>query len=210
MDIEKSYFGVSWFFDPWVRLMEYHTRKMEVLDSAHLGSRRLIISPPTDAGIPLLARANPHGKTELLCFSDRIERIAENYRRRHGINALATAVEPFFQIPAPDGNLSVVYANCLFDFCAVEDFDSMLLEIWRVLEPAGVLFAVYMAPPSNCGGRLWTWAFDRFTYLGNGCHPVSIVPHLTRNGYRILKDVSAGRLGFPARYSVSEKLTQVG
>jgi SAM-dependent methyltransferase len=143
-----------------------------------------------------------------LCFSDRIERIAAIYRRRRGLDALATPVEPFFKIPAPDESLSVVYANCLFDFCAVEDFDSMLLEVWRVLEPAGVLFAVHMAPPSSWGGRLWAWIFDRFTFLSNGCYPVSIRPHLTRTGYRILKDASAARLGFPARYSVSEKPTR--
>jgi hypothetical protein len=54
MAVEESYFSVSRFFAAWVRMMEYHTRRMEALDSAHLGSRRLIISPPTDAGIPLL------------------------------------------------------------------------------------------------------------------------------------------------------------
>jgi hypothetical protein len=140
MDVEKSYAAISWFFNPWVRLIEYHTRKMEVLESVHLGPRRLIISPPTDAGIPLLTRANAQGETELLCFSDRIEQIASQYRS---------------------------------------------------------------------GGRLWAWVFDRLTFLSNGCYPVTITAHLTRNGFRILKDVPAVRLGFPARYSVSEKPTPV-
>ncbi len=76
MGVEESYFAVSCFFATWVRVMEHHTREMEVSDSAQLGSRRLIISPPTDAGIALLARANSRGKSELLCFSDRTERIA--------------------------------------------------------------------------------------------------------------------------------------
>lgn len=205
MDVEKSYFAVSWFFNSWVRLMEYHTRQMEVFESAQLGPRRLLISPPTDAGIPLLARANADGKTDLLCFSDRIDRVAAAYRGRHEIDTLTTLVEPFFRIPVADKSLSVVYANCLFDFCAERDFDSILREIWRVLEPAGILFAVYMAPPSDRVGRLWTWVFDRLTFISNGCHPVTITTHLTRNRFRIRKDVSVARLGFPARYNVSER-----
>jgi hypothetical protein len=209
MDVENSYFAVSRFFAAWVWIMEYHTRKIEVQDSAHLGSRRLIISPPTDAGIPLLARANAHGKTGLLCFSDRIERIAADYRRRLGLDALVTYVAPFFSIPAPDEALSVVYANCLFDLCRETDFDPMLDEIWRVLEPRGVLFAVYMGTPSSYWGRVWAWTLARFSFLGHGCCPVSIASHLTRGGWRVVTDTSVVRLGFPVRYTVSEKLATV-
>lgn len=209
MDVEESYFAVSWFFDVWVRIMEHHTRKMEALDSAHLGSRRLIISPPTDAGIPLLVRANPRGQSELLCFSDRTERIATRYRKRRGLDASTTHVEPFFGIPAADEALSAVYANCLFDFCGESDFDPMLQEIWRALEPGGVLFAVYMGPPSSHVGRVWAWIFDRFNFL-YGCRPVSLAAHLTRGGFRILKDTPAVRFGFPVRYTVSEKPAHAG
>jgi SAM-dependent methyltransferase len=209
MGVEESYFAVSTFFAAWVWMMEYHTRTMEVSDSAGLGSRRLIISPPTDAGIPLLVRANAHGETGLLCFSDRIERVAAAYRRRLRLETLITHVAPFFSIPVPDEAFSVVYANCLFDFCRQEDFDPMLGEIWRVLEPRGVLFAVYMGPTSSYRGRLWAWSFERFSFLGHGCRPVSIASHLIRGGWRVVTDTSAARLGFPVRYTVSEKLANV-
>jgi len=206
-DVEKSYFTVSWFFNSWVRLMEYHTRKMESIESEQLGPRRLIISPPTDAGIPLLARANPSGQTNLLCFSIRLQRVAAKYIRSHRIENLTPIATSFFQIPARDESLSAVYANCLFDFCAEEDFDTMLREIWRVLKPGGVLFAVYMAPTSSLGSRLWTWIFDRHSFLNNGCDPVTIAVHLTSNGFIIQKEVSVPRLGFPLVYSVSERPT---
>lgn len=205
MDVEKSYFAVSWFFHSWVRLMEYHTRKMEVIESVQLGPRRLIISPPTDAGIPLLAHANSSGHTDLLCFSDRLQRVAVKYIRRRRIKSLATIVESFFQIPALDESLSAVYANCLFDFCAEEDFDLLLREIWRVLKPGGILFAVYMAPTSRLGGRFWTWIFDRLSFMSNGCHPVTIRVHLTRNSFKIQKEMFVRRLGFTVMYTVSER-----
>jgi len=50
MDVEKSYLAVSWFFDSWVRLMEYHSRQIEAFDSMQLGPRRLLICPPTGGG----------------------------------------------------------------------------------------------------------------------------------------------------------------
>jgi len=209
MDVEKSYFAVSRIFKVWVRAIEYHTRQLEALDSGPLGTRRLIISPPTDAGLPLLVGANTHGKTELLCFSDRTEQIAAAFCRTHQIDALVTRVEPFSGIPAPDQGLSAVYANCLFDFCAEPHVDSMLDEIWRVLEPNGVLFAVYMDHSTHFGGRLWTSIFDRFSLLSNGCHPVSIVPNLARRGFQILSDMPADKFGFPLRYVVSEKPARV-
>ncbi|WP_171966433.1 methyltransferase domain-containing protein [Mariprofundus micogutta] len=209
MNIEESFFSISWFFSAWVRLMEYHTRKKEVLDSARLGPRRLIISPPTDAGIPLLVQANAQGTTELLCFSDRNERKARNYSKKKRMDALTTQVKPFFKIPAADNTVSVVYANCFFDFCVDVDFNSIIQEIWRVLEPGGVLFAVYMAPPSGYRERGWEWTFARFRFLSHGCHPVTIVPHLIQGGMQILKDIPAVKLGFPIRYTVSEKPVHV-
>jgi SAM-dependent methyltransferase len=181
---------------------------MEVLDSGPLGTRRLIISPPTDAGLSLLVDANTGGETELLCFSGRTEQIAAAYCRRRQINTLVTRVEPFFRIPDPDQFLSAVYANCLFDFCAETHFDSMLAEIWRVLEPGGVLFAVYMDHPTHFGGRVWASVFDRFSFLSNGCYPVSIVPTLARLGFQILRDMPADKFGFPLRYVVSVRPAQ--
>lgn len=208
MDVEQSYFAVSWFFNSWVRLMEYHTRKMEVVESAQLGRSRLIISPPTDAGIPILAHANSSGQTDLLCFSNRLQRVAAEYVTRRRIKNLATSVESFFQIPALDESLSAIYANCLFDFCSEEDFDMMLHEIWRVLKPGGILFAVYMAPASRFGSRLWTWVFDRLTCMSIRCNPVTISAHLSRNGFIIQKEMFVQRLGFPIIYSVSERVNR--
>jgi len=81
----------------------------------------------------------------------------------------------------------------------------MLHEIWRVLKPGGILFAVYMAPASRFGSRLWTWAFDRLTFMSVRCNPVTISAHLSRNGFMIQKEMFVQRLGFPIIYSVSER-----
>lgn len=208
MHVEQSYYQVSKFFDSWVRLMEIHTRRMEVVDSGDFGSKILIISPPTDTGIQILAGANAYGQTNLLCFSERIEQIAVEYRAKHGLEGLQTYVEPFFHIPFPNESLSAVYANCLFDFCSERDFDVMFNEIWRALKKNGSLFAVYMGPPSSFLAQTWVWIFKRFHFLSQGCHPVCIAPYLSRRGFRILKEQPVERLGFPITYIHTEKPAQ--
>lgn len=66
-------------------------------------------------------------------------------------------------------------------------------------------FAVYMAPASGFGSRLWTWVFDRLTCMSIRCNPVTISAHLSRNGFIIQKEVFVQRLGFSVIYSVSER-----
>lgn len=61
MAIAKIYESISFYFDTWSRIMEIRTRIAEVGDSRIGSSRILIISPPTDRGIELLARANTGG-----------------------------------------------------------------------------------------------------------------------------------------------------
>jgi ubiquinone/menaquinone biosynthesis C-methylase UbiE len=203
--IEHSYVAVSRFFDAWVRIIEMHTRMREARDPLRSGAKVLVISPPTDAGIPLLVRANQHGETVLLCFSERLCHIATSYREARGIERLDIAVAPFFQMPFAHGEFAAVYANCFFDFCAEQEFDSLIEEIRRVLEPGGVLYAVYMAPPLNVPAHIWTWFFRHFDFLSKGVRPVLVEPHLSHHGFVLSEGASVQRLGFPMRFTRAQK-----
>lgn len=210
MNIEQAYHEVGLFFDGWVRVMELESRKMEVTDSANLGMKRLIISPPTDRGIPLIMAGNSGGETQLLCFSERLARAAQVYSQKMGVGGLRTVVKPFFEIPVDDNSLDVIYANCLFDFCTDEEIGVAVEEIERVLRPAGVLLAVFMEPPSTMFGRMWTMMFEGMKFASKGCHPVEIAGYASRSGFSTVRDISVKRLGFPARYRVYEKHRKVG
>jgi ubiquinone/menaquinone biosynthesis C-methylase UbiE len=178
---------------------------MEVEDSEHFGSRALIVSPPTDPGIGLIARANRSGSTELLCFSDELERIATTYSRERGIESLRIRVAPFFELPFGDEELGVIYANCFFDYCEEGDYPLILDEMWRVLKRNGSLFAVYMGFPDGVAAKGWAWALRRLRFPFRGCHPTSMKPYLERHGFLVEKDVSLKRLGFPLRYNHARK-----
>ncbi len=69
MGIEKSYIGLAWFFNCWSIYVEGQFRAAQMQDSNIKKSKLLIVSPPTDSGIDLFARANANGETYLLCFS---------------------------------------------------------------------------------------------------------------------------------------------
>jgi len=205
MEIERAYVSVSGFFDAWVALMEDHTRIMEVRDSDLHDAKILIISAPTDRGIAALSEANCQGESVLLCFSDEIEDIAQRYCRRRGIRNLVTVIAPFFRIPSDKEEFDAVYANCLFDLCETSEIDVVVDEIWRVLKQGGHLFSVHMSQPSRMAGRVWAWLFQRFPAIGRGFRPVSVVPSLLNQGFRLVQDQAPERFGFPLRYIQAKK-----
>jgi ubiquinone/menaquinone biosynthesis C-methylase UbiE len=209
MNVEEAYYRGAKSFDFWVRLMESHTRRMQVEDSSHRGSRALIISAPTDCGIPLVASANRNTETNLLCFSDRTGRIATEYCARRGCQTVKVTVAPFFRIPFDNSYFSTVYANCFFDFCLEDDLDPILDEIWRVLKVGGSLLTVNMVGASTARARMWLWILRRLSVACEGLHPIAPAPRIGRRGFRILKDRSVSKLGFPMNYTHAEKLTAV-
>jgi len=205
LDIEKSFADVSGFFDTWVRIMEYQTRIMEVQDSGLNVKNILIISPPTDRGIVRLADANSNGETHLLCFTDELERIANSYAIEHHIANLTTCVGSFFCIPFSENYFDAIFTNCFFDFCEENKFDLIVDEIKRVLKKNGLLLSVNMEPPINIIGKIWSNFFNLFPGIVRGCHPVNIKPSLTKSDFKIRRDVSFTRFGFPLKYIVAEE-----
>lgn len=204
MKIEESYLAVSGFFELWVRLMEIRTRIMEERDSRINDLKILIISPPTDRGIKVLTQANLRGESHLLCFSEALGKIAKQYSIHRSIEGLKIWVEPFFSIPFGDRHFDAVFTNCFFDFCQERDFSGILQEIKRTLKNKGLFFSVYMDMPTDLISRTWDHLFKRFQSLSQGCHPVDIMPSLTKCGFKLKKDLSIKRLGFPIKYLMAE------
>jgi SAM-dependent methyltransferase len=205
MKIEEAYSVISSVFDGWVRVMEYQTRVMEVQDLELNELRILIISPPTDRGLEILTRANPRGESYLLCFSTALQGFAKQYSTRRGIVGLRMRVEPFFGIPFLNDYFDAIYANCFFDFCLGRDLADIVSEISRVLKPNGHLFSVYMDLPTGFFGQTWVTLLSNFPWLGHICHPVDMRSYLSKRGYRVRKDLSTRRLGFPVEYLLAEK-----
>jgi SAM-dependent methyltransferase len=205
MKIEESYLAVSGFFDLWVRLIEIRTRIMEVQDSRINNLRKLIISPPTDRGIKVLAQANQKGESHLLCFSEALGEIAKEYSLQHNIEGLKICVEPFFSIPFDDSHFDAVFTNCLFDFCQKSDFSDIFKEVKRTLKSKGLFISVFMDVPTDLIGRTWVALFDKFQSLSHGCHPVDIIPFVSKWNFKLKKDLTIRRLGFPVKYLFAEK-----
>ncbi len=205
MSVEESYMAVAPFFDLWVSVMEVHTRKMEVLDAKLHDSRTLIICPPTDRGMEIIARANSLGESHLFCISHPVKRIAEQYMTQNAIENLIPCVGGFFTVPFADEYFDNIFANCFFDFCRDRDFPMITREIKRALRPGGDLLAVYMGLPSNIMERVWVGLFHRIQRLSQGCRPVNMKPFLTDMGFSVKTTRSVGKLGFPIEYVHAEK-----
>jgi SAM-dependent methyltransferase len=205
MNVEKSYVGLSWFFNYWSIIIESQLRIEEIHDSKMTNSKILIVSPPTDRGITLLTQANANGESYLLCFSALLERIAQRYSEKQRITKLRTCISPFFSIPFGEGYFDVIFANCFFDFCLESDFDTIISEMKRALSKNGLFFSIYMDFPSGLGDKTWFAFFKIFPWLSRGCRPVDIKPCLLKRNFKIKKDVSIRRFGFPLKYIIAEQ-----
>lgn len=205
MNIEASYIGIASFFDVWVRVMEARTRTMEAHDAQLNDSRILMICPPTDRGMAVLANRNSQGESYLLCLSPAVERIARRYMSRRNIENVAVCTGDFFNIPFDNEFFNAIFANCFFDFCQERDLDMIVREIQRALQPGGALFSVYMALPSDVIGRVWVALFQRIRSLSHGCRPVDIKPTLVKRGFIMKTTLSLSRFGFPIEYIHAEK-----
>lgn len=202
-EIERAYHSIAPYFDLWVRIVEIGTRKQEALEHASARPQKvLIVSPPTDAGIPLLAEANSGGSTTLVCFSERLRIIAEAYQRARRIHT-GFVVMPHFARGFADATFATIYVNCFFDFCPDKGVGPIARELRRILKPGGKLYAVYMDVPSNVVGHFWAWLFATFKTLSGGCHPVSMRKALLDVGFAIETDNHQERAGFPMRYTVA-------
>jgi ubiquinone/menaquinone biosynthesis C-methylase UbiE len=205
MEIEESYNRIFWFFDRWVIVMEFHTRIMEIQDS-HISSHKiLILSPPTDRGIQILSKTNSNGETYLMCFSERLAKIAKDYSFKNGIENLNIFIERFFNLPFKDGYFDAVFANCFFDFCQKIDFDKIICEIKRILKKEGHFYSVYMNLPSKFFDHIWTILFKITPYLRKSVFPVDIKDVLLQTGFQVEKDIMARRFGFPLKYIMAIK-----
>lgn len=205
MEIEESYNRIFWFFDRWVRVMELHTRRMEIRDS-HISSHKiLILSPPTDNGIKILTQANSEGETHLMCFSERLAEIAEKYSAKNRIDNLNISTDSFFNLPFKSEYFDAVFANCFFDFCQNSDFEMIIFEIKRILKKAGGLYSVYMNLPSLFFDHVWTNIIKLIPYLRNTIYPADIKDVLLQTGLQVEKDIMVRRFGFPLKYITAIK-----
>jgi SAM-dependent methyltransferase len=200
MSFVDAHGAVSRRFDRWIRVMEIKTRLLELQDAALGEAKAMIISPPTDTGIRMIARANEGGTTYLLCWSTRIFEEAGRDARLHRLSQLRLLSADPPTIPLKDGILDVVFANCLFDFCDKAQIEEILLGIRRVLRPGGSLFAVYMGEPGGELARIWCGLFKHLQSISRGCHPVDILPFLRVHGFKDPGELCLSRFGFPIRY----------
>ena len=200
MELEKSYVKISPYFNIWSKIMELRSRKMEVSDSKINNLNILILSPPTDIGIKLLCNNNTKGTSYYSCFSSKTSSIAKRLMLKQNLQNLKIQVSKFLILPFDNDYFDAVFANCVFDFCQEDIFDTFVLEIKRVLKNEGLFFSVYMDYPRSVGNNLWKSLFEALPFISRGCHPVDIKPSLLKYGFKIFRDISYCRFWFPIKY----------
>ncbi|RMD49143.1 MAG: methyltransferase domain-containing protein [Ignavibacteria bacterium] len=205
MDINDSYIRISKYFNFWARKFELDARKQQIKDSENLNGKKLIISPPTDPVIDMLASQGDGSNLNLICFSEATTLIARKYLKKRKIKNVNLVSTKYFILPFGDDEIVSVYLNCFIDFCNMSEVPLLLAEINRTLRPKGKLFAVFMSFPKSIKAKVWTGLFRIFNSFTGGCHPVEDGLVSQNNIFNVLENRYSETKGFPLRYMILEK-----
>lgn len=105
---------------------------------AKLNPGETVLDLGSGGGIDVLLsakRVGPTGKAYGLDMTDEMLALAEENKRRSGIENVKFLKGEIENIPLPDGSVDVVISNCVINLSA--DKDRVLREAFRVLKPGG-------------------------------------------------------------------------
>jgi arsenite methyltransferase len=105
---------------------------------AQLNPGEIVLDLGSGGGIDVLLsarRVGPTGKAYGLDMTDEMLALANDNRRRAGINNVEFLKGEIENIPLPDNSVDVIISNCVINLSA--DKDKVLREAFRVLKPGG-------------------------------------------------------------------------
>jgi arsenite methyltransferase len=105
---------------------------------AKLNPGEVVLDLGSGGGIDVLLSANrvgPTGKAYGLDMTDAMLRLANENKRKAGVDNVEFLKGEIEQIPLPDNSVDVIISNCVINLSA--DKDRVLREAFRVLKPGG-------------------------------------------------------------------------
>ena len=112
-------------------------------------------------------------------------------------------------IDAPDGSFDRFVSCYVLDLLSVEDIQTLLGEVHRVLVPGGLLCTASLTHGTTFATRIvsWSWArlHARSPKLVGGCRPIEVRPHLATNAWTIQLATVASAFGVPSEFVVAAR-----
>ena len=105
---------------------------------AHLNLGEIVLDLGSGGGIDVLLsarRVGPTGKAYGLDMTDEMLALADENRRKSGMENVEFLKGEIENIPLPDNSVDVIISNCVINLSA--DKDKVLREAFRVLKPGG-------------------------------------------------------------------------
>ncbi len=159
---------------------------------AALKPGEVVLDLGSGGGIDVLlsaGRVGPAGKAYGLDMTDEMLALAEENKRKAGVENVEFLKGEMENIPLPDNSVDVIISNCVINLSANKD--KVLAEALRVLKPGGrFLFIEHVAAQrgtwlrflQGCVKPIWS-------RMGDGCHP-------DRETWNMLETAGFGSLAY--------------
>ena len=205
-EVPATYTRIAPFHDLLALLVEARARRQglswaDIQDGEHL----LEVGAGTGLTFQHLLEQNPNGWTEGIDRTPAMLRRAQKRAARSGTSRYRLRRGDAYALPFANHSFDLVWCSYMLDMLPLADFEPVLKEFKRVLEPGGRVVLV-----SETKGRRWYNQFWELLYrfhppLMGGCRGVMLAPALQDAGFTNVRRAYVSQWSFPSEVVYGEK-----
>ena len=205
-EVPATYTWIAPFHDLLALLVETRARRQglswaRVRDGEHL----LEVGVGTGLTFQHLLEQNPNGWTEGIDRTPAMLRRARKRAARSGTSRYCLRRGDAYALPFANHSFDLIWSSYMIDMLPLTDFEPVLKEFRRVLQPGGRVVLV-----SETKGRRWYNQFWELLYrfhppLMGGCRGVTLAPAVQAAGFRKVRRTYVSQWSFPSEVVYGEK-----
>ena len=204
--IKQRYTSIANVYDIWGKLTESKAQK-RCLELANIVDGQSVLEVAVGTGLIFsrILQRNPSGLNEGVDLTAAMLARAEQKAAASGHANYNLRIGSAYHLPYDANRFDLLINNYMFDLLPETDFEQVLGEFGRVLQPGGRLVLANMARDGQWYNQFWEVVY-RFQpgWLG-GCRGVSLLPYVQRAGFTNTKREFISQMTFPSEIIYGER-----
>jgi len=204
--ITQDFSRVTKIYDYWAGLTEKKAQQ-QVLDYAEISDGIAILEVAVGTGMLFkkMVEQNPTGRNIGLDISVDMLGKAKGRMAQSNLENYQLEVGNALELPFENSQFDLLVNNFMLDLLPQEDFQPILEEFYRVLNPGGRVVISSMSFGTKKIHQFWSWLARNFPRLLTGCRPISIQETLKDVGFKEIRVSELSQNTFPSEVTTGLK-----